>query len=126
MIGGNYEGMLSTDGNSMVGTWTHGRPLPLTLIRATRETAWEIPTPPPPPKLMAADADPAYDVATIKPNNSGATSMQGLFLRGRNFTIRNGSLGDLIAFAYNVQLKQIVNGPEWMEKDRYDIDGVPD
>ena len=40
--------------------------------------------------------------------------------------LRNGSLGDLIGFAYNVQIKQIVNGPDWMEKDRYDIAGVPD
>src|SRR5258708_28298662 len=77
MIGGNYEGKLSPDGNSIVGTWTQGpNPLPLTFVRATKETAWEIPAPPPPVKLMPADADPSFDVATIKPNNSGATSMQ--------------------------------------------------
>jgi uncharacterized protein (TIGR03435 family) len=127
LIGGSYQGTLSADGNSVAGTWTQGpTPQLLTLVRATKETAWEIPAPPPPPKLMAADADPSFDVVTIKPNNSGATSMQGLFVRGRNFTIRNGSLGDLIAFAYNVQVKQVVNGPEWRDKDRYDIDGVPD
>jgi uncharacterized protein (TIGR03435 family) len=40
--------------------------------------------------------------------------------------LKNGTLGDLIGFAYNVQMKQIVNGPDWMEKDRYDIAGVPD
>lgn len=127
MIGGNYEGTLSGDGNSIAGTWTQGpKPLPLTLVRATKETAWEIPAPPPPPKLMAADADPSFDVVTIKPNDSGASSIQGLYLRGRNFSIRNGSLGDLVAFAYNVQMKQVVNGPAWMDKDRFDIDGVPD
>jgi uncharacterized protein (TIGR03435 family) len=127
LIGGSYQGTLGADGNSIAGTWTQGpNPLPLTLVRTTKETAWEIPAPPPPPKLMAADADPSFDVATIKPNNSAATSMQGLFVRGRNFTIRNGSLGDLIAFAYNVQVKQVVSGPEWMDRDRYDIDGVPD
>ncbi len=100
VIGGSYAVTLSADGNSIVGTWTQGRKqLPLTLVRATKETAWEIPAPPPPPKLMAADADPAFDLATIKPNNSNATSMQQLTINGRTFTVRAGSLADLISFA---------------------------
>ncbi len=127
MIGGSYEGKLSADGKSITGTWSQGpNPLALNFERATAETAWEIPPPPPPPKLMAADADPSFEVATIKPNNSGATSMQGLTLRGRNFATRNSSLGDLISFAYQVQAKQIVNAPEWTSTDRYDIAAVPD
>jgi uncharacterized protein (TIGR03435 family) len=126
VLGASYEGTLSADHNSIVGTMTGGpKPQPLTLVRATKETAWEIPPPPPPPKLMAADADPSFDVATIKPNDSGAPRMQGLNVRGRNFTTRNSSLGDLIEFAYDVQVKQIVNAPEWMDKDRYDINAVP-
>ena len=126
-IGGTYVGTLSGDGNSITGTWTQGpKPLPLTLIRATKDTAWEIPIPPPPAKLMAADADPAFEVVTIKPNNSGGSSMQGLFVRGRNFTITNGSLADLIGFAYNIHPKQIVTPPDWMDKERFDITGVPD
>jgi uncharacterized protein (TIGR03435 family) len=124
---GTYEGTLSGDGNSIDGNLTGGpKPLPLTLVRATKETAWEIPPPPPPPKLMAADADPSFDVATIKPNNSGASSIQGLTLNGRNFATRNSSLGDLIGFAYEVQAKQIVAAPDWLDKDRYDIAAVPD
>jgi uncharacterized protein (TIGR03435 family) len=75
---------------------------------------------------MAADSDPSFDVATIKPNESGASSMQGLNVNGRNFTTRNSSLADLIGFAYNVQLKQIVGGPDWMDKYRFDIAAVPD
>jgi uncharacterized protein (TIGR03435 family) len=75
---------------------------------------------------MAADADPNFEVATIKPNNSGATSMQALIIRGRNFITRASSLGDLIDFAYEVQSKQIVNPPDWLDKDRYDIDAVPE
>jgi uncharacterized protein (TIGR03435 family) len=126
-IGGNYEGKLSGDASSVVGTWTQGpNPLPLTLVRATKETAWEIPAPPPPPKLMAADANPSFEVATIKPNDSGAPSMQGLTVNGRNFNTRNSSLGDLIAFAYNLQPKQIIGAPDWIDKDRFDIAAVPD
>ncbi len=47
-IGGNYEGNLSADGNSIVGSWTQGdSPAPLNLTRATPETAWTIPEAPP-------------------------------------------------------------------------------
>jgi uncharacterized protein (TIGR03435 family) len=126
-IGGDYKGTLSPDGNTIVGTWSQGpSPLPLTLVRATKETAWEIPAPPPPVKRMAGDADPSFDVATIKPNDSGATAMQGLTVNGRNFATRASSLDDLISFAYDVQVKQIVGAPEWTDKDRYDIAAVPD
>jgi uncharacterized protein (TIGR03435 family) len=52
--------------------------------------------------------------------------MQGLTVNGRNFATRNSSLGDLIGFAYEVQANQIVNAPDWINKDRYDIAAVPD
>jgi len=127
LIGGSYQGTLSADGNSIVGAWTQGpNPIPLTFVRATRETAWEIPALRPPPKPMKEDADPSFDVATIKPNNSGASSIQGLTMNGRNFATRNSSLADLIGFAYEVQSKQIVSGPDWLDKDRYDIAAIPD
>jgi uncharacterized protein (TIGR03435 family) len=100
--------------------------MPTTLVRATKETAWEIPPPPAPPKLLPADADPSFAVATIKPNPSGGSSMQRLTTDGHNFVIRNGSLGDLISFAYNVQIKQIIGGPSWMDQDRYDVDARQD
>jgi uncharacterized protein (TIGR03435 family) len=127
LIGGSYQGTVSADGNSIAGNWTQGpNPVPLTLLRATKETAWEIPAIKPPPKPMKEDADPSFDVATIKPNDSGAPSIQGLTMNGRNFATRNSSLADLIGFAYEVQMKQIVGGPDWLEKDRYDIAAVPD
>jgi uncharacterized protein (TIGR03435 family) len=126
MIGGSYEGKLSPDGKTITGTWTQGSPLPLVLTRATPETEWTIPPPRPKIPPMAANADPNFEVATIKPNNSGAGRMQGLTVNGRNFRTVNSSLGDLITFSYEVQAKQIVNGPDWMDKDRYDIGAVPE
>lgn len=122
IVGGSYEGTLSADGNSINGMWSQGgKPLTLTLVRATKETAWEIPVAPAPPKRMAADADPAFEVATIKPNDSGGATMQGLTVNGRNFQTRNSSATDLICFAYNIQKKQLVNAPDWVDKDRYDV-----
>ena len=127
LIGATFEGTLSPDGNTLTGNWSQGpTPMPLTMVRATKETAWEIPAPAPPPKLMPANADPSFEVATIKPNDSGATSMQGLTVNGRNFATRASSLADLISFAYQVQVKQVANLPDWAMKDRYDISAVPD
>jgi uncharacterized protein (TIGR03435 family) len=79
------------------------------------------------PKLppMDATANPSFEVATIKPNDSGKPNMQGMTIIGRNFKAVNASLGDLIQVAYEVQAKQIVNGPQWMAKNRYDIVAVP-
>lgn len=126
MIDGSYTGKLSSDGKTINGTWTQGgNPLPLVLTLATKETAWEIPAPPPPQKLMPADADPSFEVATIKPNET-ANAMQALFVNGRNFGTRGSSLLDLICFAYDVQAKQVVGAPDWVEKDRFDIAAVPD
>ena len=125
--GTTYEGKMNAGNNTIAGTWTQGvTPLPLEFSRATKEMAWEIPAPPPPRKLMPADADPSFEVATIKPNDSGATSMQVLTFRGRNFITVNSSLADLIMFAYSVQMKQIIGAPDWIERDRYDINATPD
>jgi uncharacterized protein (TIGR03435 family) len=87
--------------------------------------AWEVPKPPPPPAPMAANADPSFEVATIKPSNSSDAG-KGFALSGRNFSTRNTSLDDLIEYAYDVHLKQIVGGPEWMDKDKFDVGAVPD
>jgi uncharacterized protein (TIGR03435 family) len=127
LLGATFEGTVSPDGNSIAGGFSGGpKPMPTTLERATKETAWEIPPPPPPPKTLPADADPSFDVATIKPNPSGAPSLQQLTTNGHNFVIKNGSLGDMMAFAYNVQVKQIAGAPSWIDQDRYDVAATQD
>ena len=40
-----YDGTVVEDGNSILGTWSQGLPAPLTLARATPETAWKDPSP---------------------------------------------------------------------------------
>ena len=128
-IGGNYEGKMSADGASMTGTWTQGGgPAPLNLLRATAETAWAIPDPPPPPRLMAADAKPTFEVATIKPSNP---ETPGQFITvgrggGNLFTTGNSTLQDLIVFAYGLHARQISGGPGWLESEKYDVSGKPD
>jgi uncharacterized protein (TIGR03435 family) len=120
-MGANFAGTLNPDGRTIAGNLklADGSSHALNLTHVSNDDAWAIPEP---PKQLPADADPSFAVATIKPNPSGGPSMQGLNTNGHDFRVRNGSLGDLISFAYDVQMKQIVDGPSWMDQDRYDID----
>jgi uncharacterized protein (TIGR03435 family) len=124
-IGGTYEGKLSGDGKTMIGTWTQGAPLPLTLTRATPETEWTIPPPPPPVLPMDANANPSFEVATIKPSAPNQPG-KGFGFRGDRFTTRNTNLNDLVAFAYGLHAKQLVDAPAWFGTDLYDIEAKPD
>ena len=126
LVGGSYEGKLSGDGKTIEGTWTQGgSPMPLTLARATPETEWAMPAPPPPVVPMKADADPSLDVATIKPSDPNGQG-KGFGFRGTHFLTFRTNLNDLIAFAYGLHTKQIMGAPDWFGTQLYDIDGVPD
>jgi hypothetical protein len=108
-IGGSYEGKLSPNGDSIAGSWTQGSSRPLNLVHATPATAWTIPEPLPPPKRMPADADPVFEVATIKPSKTPGV---GLKLNPSGlFSATGTSLRDLIKFAYDLHSSQIVGGP---------------
>ena len=121
-IGGSYEGQLSTDGNSIAGNWA--RTTPLVFLRATKETAWEIPAPPPPRKPMT-EPNPSFEVATIKPSNP---EVPGKYFRvvGRTYTTHGTSLADLIQITYGLHPKQIEGGPAWVHDEKFDLFGTPD
>jgi uncharacterized protein (TIGR03435 family) len=127
-LGGDYEGKLSSDGNTITGTFTQGGPLPLVLTKATPATAWAIPEPPPPPKPMAANAKLAFEVATIKPSNPANPGQSILVGRGGSnmFTTTNTTLNDLIIFAYGVHQRQVVGAPAWVETEKYDLSAKPE
>jgi uncharacterized protein (TIGR03435 family) len=125
-FGGTYEGKLGSDGKIITGTWTVGpNPLPLTLTRATPATEWTIP--PPTPKLppMAANANPSFEVATIKPSKPD-DQRKAFIVQGRRFKIINQPLVQILCFSYDVQAKQLIDLPPWAETDKYDIDAEPD
>jgi uncharacterized protein (TIGR03435 family) len=126
MFGATFEAKLSEDGKTMTGTWTQGdQPLPLTLVRATPETAWEIPPPPPPPKRIPEDANPTFEVATIKPTQDG-THFSIHPTGSGQLVATDVSLAYLIKFAYEVHPRQIVKGPAWLDTDKYDLTAKPD
>jgi bla regulator protein blaR1 len=124
-VNGTYDGRLSADGNSMEGTWTQGAPLPLNLTKATPETAWTIPEPPPPPTQMPADAKPGFEVATIKPALPGR-GFSLLVNRSGMLNTTSTTVADLIKFAYDLHPRQITKGPSWLESERYDVTAKPD
>jgi uncharacterized protein (TIGR03435 family) len=62
---------------------------------------------------------PAYEVASIKPDNSGSLHTSSHGTKGQ-IVFTNQTLKRLIARAYGVQLFQ-VTGPDWMEKVHFDI-----
>ena len=124
-IGGTYDGKLGADGNSITGTWKQGQPLPLNLIKATSETAWTIPEPPPRLKPMAADANPVFEVCTIKPSKPDAVG-RGFRMNGRNFSTINTGVADLMSFAYGITKKQLAGLPEWADSDKYDLAAKPE
>jgi uncharacterized protein (TIGR03435 family) len=124
-LNGTYEGKLSADEKTINGTWSQGASQPLILTRATPETAWTIPTPPPPPVRMAADAKPGFEVATIK---SSDPARQGKIftVRGPYIVTVNTTVNDLISQAYGVHVKQISGGPSWLDSEKYDLEVKPD
>jgi uncharacterized protein (TIGR03435 family) len=119
-----YHGKLSADGRSIAGTLAEGnQSFALTLSLATTDTLWK-PAGAVLPR-MAADADPAFEVATIKPSDP----MKEIFdynLTGRTFTAHGISATELIKIAYNMRGRQVVGGPSWMGQKTYDVTGVPD
>ena len=74
---------------------------------------------------MPADAHPVLEVATIKLHDP-ASHHQGFNFEGSRYVVRNQSVASLIMFAYAIHPKQIVDGPDWVRTDRYDIEGKPD
>jgi uncharacterized protein (TIGR03435 family) len=121
----SYEGTLSNDGNTITGTWKQAaNPTQLVFLRAMNETEWTIPQPPPHPAAMAADADPSFEVATIKPSRPDEHGPRYNF-QGR-FSVIHASLSDLLKFSYGLQQSQIAKAQDWVNSESYDITAKPD
>jgi uncharacterized protein (TIGR03435 family) len=124
-IDSSYQGKLSADGMTITGIWTQsGTAYPLNLVRATGDAVWEIPKA---DAQMAKDADPDWDVVSVKardpnePSNSQSTGM-----KGRQYTMVNRTVRAMLLFSYGLHKTQIVGGPSWIETERWDVQGVPD
>ena len=65
----------------------------------------------------------AFDVASIKPANSGRPGMSIQTDPGR-FKAINANVSFLIQYAYNIRDFQLTGGPAWMDSDTFDIDAT--
>lgn len=92
---------------------------------ATPQTEWATHSLPTPIQPMAPGAKPGIEVSTVKPTRPG-TRMFLLMIRGTDVVIQNFTLANLIKFAYQVQGRQIVGAPGWMDSDKWDIQAKPD
>jgi uncharacterized protein (TIGR03435 family) len=125
-IAATYEGKLSPDGSKMTGTVKgFSVPTPWNMARVSEAEAWAIPKPPTPPRPMAADADPAFEVATIKPSNPD-TRQGGLRVQDSNIAIQYVTLAELFRQVYEIHPNQVIGLPSWTSSERFDITGKPD
>jgi hypothetical protein len=76
-------------------------------------------------KRMQADADPSYEVATVKPSNPDDHN-RGIHREGRHLGFENATMNSMLIFAYGIHPKQLADAPAWFASDRYDVDGVLD
>jgi len=72
----------------------------------------------------AAIAAPVIEAATIKPVKEPSPNNMRDSTEGRRLSMRYTTLRDLMMMAYEVDPRQIVEGPPWVATDEYDIDLV--
>ena len=71
--------------------------------------------------VPAQNASPAFEVASVKPNDSGTTIANAGRVIGERFTATNVTVVQLLRSAYGVQEYQITGQPGWAGIDRFDI-----
>lgn len=124
---GTWDGRLSADGKTLDGVWTQfSKPTTLVLTRATAETAWTIPDPRPAPRMMDPKVSPGFEVATVKPSNPENSGNLINVNRSGTITTRNTTVLYLVKFAYNLNPRQVIGAPAWLDADKFDITAKPD
>ena len=117
-----FHGQLSADGKSIAGSLAQGpQSFPLTLALATPDSLWKPAGPPP----MAANADPSYEVAVIKP--APPEEVHPVYdLEAPEFHATGTSAGELIKIVYKIRGRQIINMAPWVENSKFDITAKSD
>jgi len=77
------------------------------------------------PLLPQGSDKPSFEVASIKPNNSGDNRVM-FRANGGRFTVAGATAKMLIQQAYRVRDFQLSGGPAWLGSDRFDIEAKPE
>jgi uncharacterized protein (TIGR03435 family) len=67
--------------------------------------------------------DPEFTISTVRPSRPLQPG-RGISSRPTQFQIINYTLRDYIEYAWMVHPRQIEGGPEWLDKDTYDLMGL--
>ncbi len=80
-----------------------------------------------PPEVHAetTDATLHFRSGTITPGNPNAYNRAIGTPRNWRFYVANATLDAVLEYAYDIQLRQIVGGPDWMDKDKFNMAAVP-
>ena len=71
---------------------------------------------------QAPDASRHFLAADIHPAAATANQVaRGPFQRGQRYDLHNATMVDLIVKAYGVPADRVLDGPNWIEYDRFDI-----
>jgi len=62
-----------------------------------------------------------FEVASVKPNNSGSQNANLELHPGGRITGTNVALAGLIRNVFSIQPHQLVSAPDWLETARFDI-----
>ena len=69
---------------------------------------------------MAAEPDAAFDVATIRPHDPSRLGF-GIQIQGRRLHTVATPVSSLIAFAYGLHPRQILDAPGWASSEKFDL-----
>ena len=72
--------------------------------------------------LAAQSPAPAFDVVSIKRNVSGSFPVGPEARRGGSFVATNATLVRIVRYAYDLPDYRLAGGPDWVRRDRFDID----
>jgi uncharacterized protein (TIGR03435 family) len=73
---------------------------------------------------MASSLDPSFEVATVKPHDPNLPG-GGWQWKGARHFYATMTVTQMIEYIYGIHAKQLLNQPQWADKDVYDFEGVP-
>ncbi len=120
-INARFQGKINRKGDAISGRWAQGgEATELTFQRPAASALWEIPAPPERLRPASSHSAGTYEVATVKPAEP-YTQGGGMRVAGRSLEAINTTVSDLIQFGYELHANQILGGPAWLNKEKYDV-----
>jgi uncharacterized protein (TIGR03435 family) len=76
------------------------------------------------PKMMARDADPDWEVVTVKPSDPNDNGYQRIRFHGQHVMLLDHTVEDILLIGFGVQKSQLAGEPSWVKTERWNVDGV--